>query len=467
MVMGNDPARLPPPPLWIQTRSPDQPGRCSTARLNREGGRQTAGRTRRQQPPAPAARTTMKGPRGRKDQLFSLIDAAEVGIPTIVRTLLDQGDPVSLTNGAGFTALHAAAHHSHVAVTRMLVEAGSELEAKTLEGDTPLHLATSTGQTDVMDALIEAGASVDSRNPGGATPLYVAAMEGHLGAAKTLLRAKANPLLTWSNSTGVTFVPLDVAVQTGRSAVVRELLRQLGIRGCGGPSAGLDALRQAAVYGKVDMIVMLMDAGVVDAAGLNLIEAIKSGQEAAVGCLLQQQKERHPGCQASYVNNARDGAGFTALLCSFSGSADGKLCNPRITRRLVDAGANTSSAVRVRFDIIRTFVTLTPQEYMSEMSATTDEHLHRLDAIRRLLVQAGAIHAVSWLWPGDAPFLARPTNSTNATKKLPSPLAAMLPVLRRRARRRCLLSETLFRWAVTRLGAESRSGVLASVFCVQ
>lgn len=376
-----------------------------------------------------------------------LINAAERGLSQVVRGLVDQGDSVKLTNDAGFTALHAAAHHGHADIVRMLAKGGSDLEAATLEGDTPLHLATMEEETEAMEALIEEGASVDSRNPGGATPLYVAAMEGRLGAVKVLLRAKANPLLSWTTSSGGAFVPLTVAAQTGRLAVVRELLREFGIRGCGGPSGGLNALRIAAVYGQVDMISVLTDAGVVDAAGLALLDAVNS-KEAAVGCLLRQQKEWQ-----AYVKVARTDVGLTALLCSFMGHD--KLCNPRITRRLMDAGADASSVVQLRCKYNRTCLSVTPLEYLNEWvprerrgCPATDEHLHRLEAIRRLLLQAEAVHAVSWLWPGDTPLLARPVTSTRTAKHPMTPLTTMLPVLRRRASRRGLLSETLFRWAV-------------------
>lgn len=389
-----------------------------------------------------------------------LINAAQRGMSAAVRGMIDQGDDISLTNDAdGFTALHAAAHHGHADVARMLAKAGSDLEAKTFEGDTPLHLATMEGETEVMEALIQEGASVDSRNPGGATPLYVAAMEGRLAAVKILLRAKANPLLTWSNSSGMAFVPLNVAAQTGRLAVVRELLREFGIRGCGGPSGGLDALRVAAAYGQVDMIPVLIDAGVVDAAGLALLLAIQKAQEASVACLLQQQKE---GWQSFYVNTPRTDLGVTALLCSFHGADDGsKLCDPRITRRLIDAGADTSSVVQLLS------LKVTPLEYLNDYvprekhgdSPAADKHLHRLEAIRRLLLQAGAVRAVSWLWPDDAtPLARRPAKGTRtAGHSPPTPLTTMLPALRRRARRRGLLSETLFRWVGGWVGGDTGS----------
>lgn len=172
--------------------------------------------------------------RGRDKQGISrgsipLIYAAERGNSPIVRALIDQGDSVSITDDAGYTALHVAAQNGHLAVTRMLARGGSNLDAVSHGGDTPLHMAANTGHSEVIGALVEEGAFVDSRNPGGATPLYVAAMEGHVGAVRKLLDARVNPSLTWSNSSGKTFVPLDVAVQTGRLAIVRKLLRRFGI----------------------------------------------------------------------------------------------------------------------------------------------------------------------------------------------------------------------------------------------
>ncbi|CAB1109689.1 unnamed protein product [Ectocarpus sp. CCAP 1310/34] len=286
-------------------------------------------------------------------------------------------------------------------------------------------------------------------DPRTATPLYIAAMQGHLGAVKVLLHAKANPLLTRSSEcSGRSFVPLEVAAQTGRSAVVRELLREFGIRCCGGPSGRLlDALRVAAVYGQVDIMSIIMGAGVVDPVGLALLAAVGSGKEAAVGFLLRQQQERW---QTSYVNTACDDDGLTALLWSFGGN-NNKPCNPRITRRLVDAGADTTSTVQLRAERSRTRVNMTPLEYVNE-------------ATRRVLLQAVAVHAVSWMWPSDDPVLARPANSPRTTKHSPTPLSTMLTVLRRRARTRASLWDTLFRWAVTRFFDRS-VGRFYWIFC--
>lgn len=165
---------------------------------------------------------------------------------------------------------------------------------------------------------------------------------------------------------------------------------------------------------------------------------------------LRQQK----GWQASDVNIARTDQGLTAWLSSFRGN----IIKPRITRRLVDAGADTTSAVQLRSQHIRTCFNVTPMEFLNDWTRrensgehpATDEQLLEVEAVRRLLLQAVAVHAVSWLWPSDAPLLARNAQSPTTTKHSPTPLTTMLPVLRRKARRPAILSETLFRWAVTR-----------------
>lgn len=95
----------------------------------------------------------------------------------------------------------------------------------------------------------------NSRALDGLTPLRFAACRGHLETIKVLLRAKANPLLTFfSYSVGHSgkvkllsqVVPLDGAAQYGRLEVARELTQVCGIKRCGGSSGGVDALHFAA-----------------------------------------------------------------------------------------------------------------------------------------------------------------------------------------------------------------------------
>ncbi|CAB1113170.1 unnamed protein product [Ectocarpus sp. CCAP 1310/34] len=103
---------------------------------------------------------------------------------------------------------------------------------------TPLHLAAQRAQWKAMLALIEAGANVNSRMLDGATLMLIASTQGYKDAIPVLLRAKADPQLQ-HNTSGNLVVPSDTSAIRGDSDAVRELIRHVGIEGCGGPSRGI------------------------------------------------------------------------------------------------------------------------------------------------------------------------------------------------------------------------------------
>lgn len=86
-----------------------------------------------------------------------------------------------------------------------------------------------------------------------------------MGAIRLLLRSDANPLFRRTGRTPRKIeVPLDAAALRGHSEVVRGLIHQLGIEGCGGASGGIHALCLAAEKQHVNIMSILVDAGVVD-----------------------------------------------------------------------------------------------------------------------------------------------------------------------------------------------------------
>jgi len=170
-----------------------------------------------------------------------------------------------------------------------------------------------------------------------------------------------------------------------------------------------------------------------------------------VKCLLQQREGKSTGKEA-YVNNT-DNLGRTPLACSILGCRPG---SPRILRLLVDAGADTTSAVRLLGNWRREYFNGTPlaltalclRQKKAEAGAA-EEQIKTLQAARRFLLRVEAVHAVSWLWPTEFPPLVRTAERTGETKTAVTPLRMMLPLLRRRARRQGVLRVALFRWVVT------------------
>lgn len=161
-----------------------------------------------------------------------------------------------------------------------------------------------------MSALLEAGANPSRTSVLGA-PLMLAARQGHLDAVRVLLRAKENPLLGSPISAPggrIQFVPLDIAAWYGNADVIRELIQQFGVEGCGGESHGVQALRRAAIcftcWEPVDIMAILTDAGVVD-TGIALCEAAYHGREGSVKFLLNSCCNRNNSSSGGGSSQAR------------------------------------------------------------------------------------------------------------------------------------------------------------------
>ena len=363
-----------------------------------------------------------------------LMIAAYHGNSDAVMILLVNGADVSIVEDYGRSALHASAQEGYCAISKMLLNAGADLEVTALFGITPLAMAAQQGHTAVMRVLLEAGANPDSRRSDGNTPLLFAAQHGDVDAIRMLLGAQADPLLSIKHGSEE-YLPLDVAAQFGHSEVVRELVQHDGINGCGGASGGAKALRLAAKNQHVDILTLLTDAGVVD-DGMSLAFAAAFGRELSAKFLLRQRKDD----EAAYVN-AESTLEIAPLFLAIG--VAGFFPSPRTVRILVDAGADTTSAVRftnnesvVGFE--ETPLALTTRMIREKRVArkeATEEQLHQLEGIRRLLLQVEAVHAISLLWPVVIPSMIGTAEAASRTLATPTALRTLLPILRRRAGR--------------------------------
>lgn len=340
-----------------------------------------------------------------------LMLASLQGHGPVVRILLSKGANLSIAGDRGVTPLCAAAGEGHVDVVKMLIEAGGG-PAVPSGAVTPLHVATRFGHPEVMKILIKAGANVNHREVNGETALCTASVHGLVGAVRLLLRAKADPFLTLTSSDGEEYLPLDLAADRGHSEVVRELLQQVGIEGCGGPSGGYHALCSAAGEKRLDIMAILTDTGVAD-TGYMLNNAAGDGMDAQVKFLVQHQAGKF-SCRSRYLNFRND-FGATPLLNSVL-SCHSR--SPRIVQLLVDAGADTTSAVRITRAPRRKFISSIPvtsalqgDPYFNDTplaftnhclrdkkilgTDATKEQLRTLEATRRLLLRVEAVCAVA------------------------------------------------------------------------
>src|SRR5699024_338991 len=88
----------------------------------------------------------------------SLLDAARTGDSAALLSLIDQGAPVDLRDGAGNSPLMLAAYHGHAALVRELAARGADVDLANDRGQSPLAGAAFKGFTEVATALLEAGA---------------------------------------------------------------------------------------------------------------------------------------------------------------------------------------------------------------------------------------------------------------------------------------------------------------------
>ena len=206
------------------------------------------------------------------------------------------------------------------------------------EGATPLLLAAATGRSEVVNVLIDAGAVHGRRKR----------LCGHRKRCFSVPNCNAQHPLLPTTISGRRLIPLDVAARCGHVDVARELL-QLGVRGCGGGSAGVDATFHS------------------------------------------------------------------------TGNSTGN-CSPRVVRLLVNAGVNTKLSVHVIADTpggapfwatLLEYTTRILREKKVNGEDATEEQLHGLEGIRRLLMR---VEALMELWyTGPAP-IARAGTARAATQ---------------------------------------------------
>ena len=108
---------------------------------------------------------------------------------------------VNALNSKGESALMLAVLKDHQALAEKLIKKGADVN-KT--GWTPLHYAATHGHLALISLLLENNAYIDAESPNGTTPLMMAAMYGTPEAVKLLLQEGADPQL--KNQQGLTAV---------------------------------------------------------------------------------------------------------------------------------------------------------------------------------------------------------------------------------------------------------------------
>jgi ankyrin repeat protein len=168
-----------------------------------------------------------------------------------MQALIQAGANVNAANPDGVTALHMAAFDA--GKTRLLIDAGAIVNATTKAGETPLFVAsTRSGNVQTAELLLSKGANASVKTATGLSALGGAALFGDAALMRLLMangaKAADTPDLARTSAAGHCFECLKLALDQGASAN-------------GATRNGRSALQDAAGFGHIDMVRLLVEKG--------------------------------------------------------------------------------------------------------------------------------------------------------------------------------------------------------------
>lgn len=311
--------------------------------------------------------------------------AAYHGKTDIVKMFLERGADPCARDPAGKVSLHFSAKRGDLEITKLLIDAHADVEAVTEEeGYTPLHIAAMSGKYLVVEVLLKANSDVNARSKMGETPLFLSALKGRAAVFRLLLHWKANPQLKAGPSRD-TLLPVQVAMRSGHVRVVEAFRDEIGFE-----ESEYDPLLLATLCG-VEILKVLLGAGVPDYHGTALSSAVSFGNEEVVKLLLSASKNTE-----DYVNGAHLDKEESILESCFREPEEPKLnaFSCRILRRILDAGLFVGTVYG------EDAVSFAERKVEESRNVDEDKAL-RCRGMHRLLLQVPAVHALSWGWPTD------------------------------------------------------------------
>lgn len=161
-----------------------------------------------------------------------IAQAAMAGdLATVCAVLAEAPDLIESNTSDGWTPLHLAAQHGHVAIIDLLLRAGADVNVRAANtlASTPLLVAITSvptegdvaRQLEVVIVLLAHGADAHRSNSAGSTPLHKAAIAGARDVVQLLLACGAN--VAARNSGGQT--PLDHAQYRGHAEIAALLAK--------------------------------------------------------------------------------------------------------------------------------------------------------------------------------------------------------------------------------------------------
>ena len=129
---------------------------------------------------------------------------------TVVKTLLDHGSSVNVTDEFGRSPLHCVEYTTRECCD-LLLQYGADVNLPDVNKETPLHFAASAGNTDCIEWLLQQGANVEALDNKHRTPLHAASYGGDRRSLELLIQHEADVHLADKKG----WLPLHVAAAGG------------------------------------------------------------------------------------------------------------------------------------------------------------------------------------------------------------------------------------------------------------
>lgn len=191
----------------------------------------------------------------------NLWSAAKRGDILAIERFIAEGQDVNAKRQTvdGETPLHVASRAGQIGAIRLLVNRGANINAKDSERMTPLMAAITEKQnSEVIDLLIALGANINAQDKAGMTALDCAAFSCYNQLVELLIRRGAKPNVGEGRRRSS---PIEHCV-SGENLLGLKLLIAAGAD-ANATDAGRSPLSTAAVFGRVEYVRLLLDAGAV------------------------------------------------------------------------------------------------------------------------------------------------------------------------------------------------------------
>jgi ankyrin repeat protein len=214
--------------------------------------------------------------------------AAQLGLSTITRLLLERGADVNAQGGVYGNALQAASREGYEAVVRLLVDKGADVNAQGGEYGNALQVASSGGHEAVVQLLLDKGADVNAQGGEYGNALQAASWRGREAVVRLLVDkgADVNAQGGWYGNA------LQAASSDGNEKIVKLLVDKGADVNAQGGEYG-NALQAASREGYEAVVRLLLDKGAdVNAQGGHYGNALQAaswrGHEAVVRLLVDR-----------------------------------------------------------------------------------------------------------------------------------------------------------------------------------